>query len=72
MSVRDGPWGFVTFRTYYGDDKLWETVKAKLNEAKEAERNSIEEAEGVFDSATLVFMDDKDKFENKTMPEIRL
>lgn len=52
-------WGFVIYRTVYGNDEEWRTFKKKLWKHVERKRDAIGEAGGDPDRVTFDFIEDE-------------
>ncbi|KAK4223092.1 hypothetical protein QBC38DRAFT_60015 [Podospora fimiseda] len=69
------PWGFVAYRTFYGDDALWERVKQKLEQAR---LNSINDmitngfSRACTEASTIIYREDEAMLNGKTYADVRL
>ena len=65
-------WGFVIYRTVYGNDEEWQTFKKKLWKHVERKRDAIGEAGGDPDGVTFDFIEDESELDGATAEQLRL
>lgn len=71
-SFSPNPWGFVVYRTVYGDEDAWHAFRLKLNTIIGEQREFIESEGADPQSMTLEFIEDEATLNNATSQQIRL
>lgn len=71
-SFASNPWGFVVYRTFYGDETEWQLFRRRLGEITDSQRDSIESEGADPQSVTLDFIEDEATLNSATSRQIRL
>ncbi|KAK3987281.1 hypothetical protein QBC44DRAFT_372270 [Cladorrhinum sp. PSN332] len=68
------PWGFVVYRTSYGDGALWERVKQKIEQARLKSFDAMvsESSRECAEMSTAVYREDEARLNGKTCADVRL